>query len=100
MGRMRVVIGVVLAAVIAAGSVRADAPPVAPVRPVVEEHFGTKVVDPYRYMENFHDPAVQAWVKGQAEYAAKTLAVIPGRQKLLERAHVPALRPRALPWPG
>jgi prolyl oligopeptidase len=51
----------------------------------VEEHFGSKVVDPYRYMENFADPAVQAWVKGQADYAAKTLAAIPGREKLLER---------------
>jgi len=26
--------------------------PVAPVRAVTKEYFGTKVVDPYRYMEN------------------------------------------------
>src|SRR3954471_4014553 len=67
------------------GPARADGPPVAPVRPMVEEHFGTKIVDPYRYMENFRDPEVQAWGKGQADYATKTLATIPGREKLLAR---------------
>lgn len=60
-------------------------PPVAPVQPVRETHFGITTTDPYRYLEDFHDPQVQAWVKGQAEYAAQTLAAIPGRAALLAR---------------
>ncbi len=33
-------------------------PPLAPVRPVTDDYFGTKMVDPYRYMENLKDPEV------------------------------------------
>jgi len=62
-----------------------DGPPVAPQRPVIDDYFGTKVTDPYRYMENLADPQVQAWIKGQAEYAHKVLSGIPGRDKLLNR---------------
>ena len=60
-------------------------PPVAPVKPVVDTHFGTQVTDHYRYLEDFKNPEVQAWVKGQADHAEKTLAAIPGRAKLLAR---------------
>ncbi len=28
-------------------------PPVAPVKPVTDDYFGTKVTDNYRYIENF-----------------------------------------------
>ena len=64
---------------------RAQSPPVAPVRPVVEDYFGTKVTDPYRYMENLKDPEVQAWIKGQADTTAAVLMKISGRGALLER---------------
>ena len=40
-------------------------PPAAPVRPVTHDYYGTKVMDPYRYMENLQDPEVQAWMKAQ-----------------------------------
>ena len=62
-----------------------SAPPVAPVRPVTDDYFGTKIVDPYRYMENLKDPEVQAWMKAQNDYTRAQLARIPGREKLLER---------------
>lgn len=58
-------------------------PPVAPVRPVTDDYYGTKVVDSYRYMENLKDPEVQAWMKGQNDYTRAALARIPGREKLL-----------------
>jgi prolyl oligopeptidase len=61
------------------------APPVAPVKPVTTDYYGTKVADPYRYMENLKDPKVQAWMKAQNDYARAALAKIPGREKLLER---------------
>src|SRR3954447_16311329 len=60
-------------------------PPVAPVRPVTDDYHGTKIVDPYRYMENLADPEVQAWIKAQGEHAAQTLKNIPGRDALLAR---------------
>ena len=70
-------------------------PPVAPVRPVVDDYFGTKVSDPYRYMENLKDPEVVAWMKAQNDYTRGVLAHIAGRDGLLSRvrdldASVPA----------
>jgi len=61
------------------------APPVAPVRPVTDEYFGVKVVDPYRYMENLKDPAVDAWFRAENDYTRAVLARIPGRDSLLAR---------------
>lgn len=63
----------------------APTPPAAPVRPVVDEHFGVKVADPYRYMEDFANPEVQAWVKAQGDHAAGVLGAIPGRDALRAR---------------
>jgi hypothetical protein len=41
-------------------------PHVAPVHNVVDEYYGTKVDDPYRYMEKLDDPEVTTWFKAQA----------------------------------
>ncbi|HET9405854.1 MAG TPA: prolyl oligopeptidase family serine peptidase [Candidatus Sulfotelmatobacter sp.] len=60
-------------------------PPVAPVRPVTDDYYGTKIIDNYRYMENLKDPEVQEWFKNQNEYTRATLPSIPGREKLLAR---------------
>ena len=60
-------------------------PPVAPVKPVTDDYYGTKITDPYRYMEEFAKADVQKWVKGQAEHAEATLKAIPGRDALLKR---------------
>jgi uncharacterized repeat protein (TIGR03803 family) len=35
-----------------------NSPPIARVRPVVNDYFGTKVTDPYRYMESLDNPEV------------------------------------------
>lgn len=60
-------------------------PPVAPVRPVTDDYYGTKVVDNYRYMENLKNPEVQKWMKAQAEYTRAVLDSLPGRAALLAR---------------
>lgn len=60
-------------------------PPVAPVRPVTDDYFATKVVDNYRYFENLKDPEVQQWMKAQADYTQSVLATIPARLRLLAR---------------
>lgn len=62
-----------------------QSPPVAPVKPVIDDYHGIKVSDPYRYMEKLDDPAVQSWFKGQNDYARTVLSSIPGREKLLAR---------------
>ncbi len=60
-------------------------PPAAVVRPVSETYFGQTVVDPYRYLEDVKTPDVQAFMRGQAEFARKVLDAIPGRAGLLSR---------------
>lgn len=63
----------------------AQTPPVAPVRNVVDDYWGVKVSDPYRYMENLDDPEVQAWIKSEADYTNAVLGKIPGREGLFDR---------------
>ena len=59
--------------------------PNTPVRPVTEDYLGTKVVDPYRWLENTADPEVIAWMKAQNDYTRAVLGRIPGRDELLAR---------------
>ena len=61
------------------------APPPTPVREVVDEYFGAKVADPYRWLEKTSDPEVAAWMKAQNDHTRATLARIPGRDQLLGR---------------
>lgn len=60
-------------------------PPVAPVRPVVDDYFGTKITDPYRWMEDMKNPELLDWMKAQANHTRGTLDAIPGRQALFDR---------------
>jgi prolyl oligopeptidase len=64
---------------------RAQAPPPTPVREVTDDYFGTKVVDPYRWLESQKDPEVMAWMKAQNDRTRAILAGIPGRDQLLGR---------------
>ena len=85
---MRMGLGLLLCSGLLAGAAAAaeiPAPPVAPVRPVTDNYFGTKVIDPYRWMEDRHDPEFLTWARGQNDYARATLAAIPNRGKLLQR---------------
>jgi prolyl oligopeptidase len=59
--------------------------PVAAVRPVTDDYFGTRVVDNYRYFENLKDPEVQQWMKAQADYTHAVLSALPDRERLLAR---------------
>ena len=54
---------------------------------LVEEQFGEKVADPYRWLENDvrKDPEVQKWVTGQNEVSSAYLKTIPGRDILADR---------------
>jgi len=60
-------------------------PAVARVRPVVDDYFGTKVTDPYRYMEHLDNPEVAKWMKAQNDYTRRVLGRISGRDEFLAR---------------
>src|ERR1700721_2818029 len=88
MKNIKVFLAVMLVAKLLASSSSswsAEAPPSAPVRPVIDTYFGTPVVDNYRYMENLSDPEVQSWMKAQAAYTGKVLDEIPGHAALAQR---------------
>ncbi|HXL82100.1 MAG TPA: prolyl oligopeptidase family serine peptidase [Pyrinomonadaceae bacterium] len=51
----------------------------------VDDYFGTKVSDPYRWLENDRAPEVGAWVKAQNKVTFAYLDKIPYRQKIKER---------------
>jgi hypothetical protein len=73
-----------------------SSPPNAAVRPVTDTYYGTKVTDPYRYMENLQDPEVQLWIKAQNDYTRAVLASLPGRKQLLQHRGPIAPEPIAL----
>lgn len=70
---------------LAAVSKAQNNPPATPVREVTDTYFGTKVVDPYRWLENAKDPEAVAWMRAQNDYTRGVLEKIPGRDKLLAR---------------
>ncbi len=51
----------------------------------VDDYFGTKVSDPYRWLENDRAPQVEAWVEAQNKVTFAYLGRIPYRQKIKER---------------
>lgn len=55
-------------------------PPVAPERPVTDNYSGTKVVDPYRWMENANDPVLHKWVDAENRFTQAYMAKIPIRR--------------------
>ena len=63
-----------------------DGPPKAPVLEAEDEYFGTKIRDPYRWMENIkQDTRAQQWLKAQADFTRQTLDSMPGFAKLKAR---------------
>jgi prolyl oligopeptidase len=59
-------------------------PPLAPTHSVTDVYFGTKIVDPYRWMEALDAPTV-AWMKAQGAYTRAVLDSIAPRHALLEK---------------
>jgi prolyl oligopeptidase len=52
---------------------------------VVEERFGLRAPDPYRWMEGGANAEFDAWLRSQGAYAAAYLARLPGRDNLYRR---------------
>ncbi len=49
-----------------------------------DTYFGTTYYDPYRWLENLKDPAVEDWFKAQAKLTDDLLVKIPGRDALVQ----------------
>ena len=52
---------------------------------VSDSYFGTKVTDPYRWLENVDSPEVQAWVRSQNALSEPRLAELPAREWIKAR---------------
>jgi prolyl oligopeptidase len=52
---------------------------------VVDEIHGTRVADPYRWLEDASKPEVKQWMAAQDKLARGYLAGLPGREKLTAR---------------
>ena len=59
--------------------------PDAPQKPVTDEYHSIPVEDPYRWLEDAKDPAVQAWIDAQNDLMRETLDAIPQRPALYEQ---------------
>ena len=51
----------------------------------VDDYFGTKVADPYRWLEDDQSPEVKKWVEAQNKITFAYLDKIPFREKIRER---------------
>jgi prolyl oligopeptidase len=60
-------------------------PPPAPKKPVTDTYNGVQVVDDYRWLENYSDPAVRQWSDRQNQYARGYLDRLPARAVLYDQ---------------
>ena len=60
-------------------------PPKATVHEVTDTYFGTKIADPYRWMEDAKSREAVEWMKAQAGYTRAYLDRLPIRAQLLKR---------------
>src|SRR5215472_6112224 len=65
------------AAAALAAAALALAPPSTAVKPVADTFHGVTVSDPYRWLENWNDPAVRTWTDGQNSYTREQLDALP-----------------------
>ncbi|MBQ6584882.1 MAG: S9 family peptidase, partial [Alistipes sp.] len=52
---------------------------------VVDDYFGTKVADPYRWLEDDNSQATAAWVEAQNKITSEYLSSLPAREKIKSR---------------
>lgn len=59
--------------------------PQTPQRPVFDEYHGTKIVDPYQWLEKDNEADVKKWTEQQATYADQYLQSLPYRNEIKAR---------------
>ena len=61
------------------------APPYTPKHPVTDEYYGIKVVDDYRWLENWDEPAVKQWSAAQNARTREYFDHLPLRPAIKDR---------------
>jgi prolyl oligopeptidase len=51
----------------------------------IDDYFGTKVSDPYRWMEDVDAPEVKAWIDEENKLTRSVLDAVPGREQMHAR---------------
>jgi prolyl oligopeptidase len=78
--------------------------PVAPIIPVVDDYWGVKVTDNYRWLEDWSNPAVRAWSDAENAHAREFLDNLPYvaqiRQRVTALEDVPYVSYLAMTWRG
>src|SRR4029450_8020240 len=92
---MVAVLGLMVSATIGAEQAPLKYPPAAK-GAVVDDYFGTKVADPYRWMEDLNAPQVKAWIDAENAVIFGYLGGLSGRDALKSRITEPCIYPRAL----
>ena len=89
-------IRVALAAMLAAtaGLAGAGGPPVTEKRPTTDAYHGVPVIDDYRWLENWDDPAVKSWSETQNAYARSVLDALVSRSRVPVRIEIDPSRMR------
>lgn len=59
--------------------------PATPRDSVIDDYHGTRVADPYRWLEDLDNPRTSEWVKAQSHLAADYLGHLPDRDEIRRR---------------
>ncbi|MBL7878718.1 MAG: S9 family peptidase, partial [Chryseobacterium gambrini] len=59
--------------------------PATPEKVVVDDYFGTKITDHYRWLEDIKNPEVKKWFKSQSDFSHTVIDKIPHREDLYRR---------------
>ena len=63
----------------------AKCPPTARLDDVVDNYFGTKIADPYRWLEDQNSAETRAWIKAEDACTNAALDKLPGRSEIAKR---------------
>lgn len=74
-----------LGGLVFAAAALAVEPPATPRNPVTDEIHGVKIVDEYRWLEDWGDPAVREWSEAQNAYARSVLDKLPATEAIRAR---------------
>lgn len=85
MTRSTFLLAACVAALAPAAVAQTAGPPLAPKEPVVDDYYGTKITDDYRWMEDRRAPRFEQWLRAENAYARGVLDKIPGREALQAR---------------
>jgi prolyl oligopeptidase len=76
---------IVLCASVPGPSQTLSAPPATPMNPVTDDYHGTRIVDPYRWLEDAKSPQTRAWIDAQNQYTGSYLSEIKIRPEIVKQ---------------